>query len=82
MKAEGEGRAEAELISGGEQRILRAARRLFLARRIPSGGKQASIDRVVSGVAIKQFVVHFWTLCQREPILSSIWAVGEKMSPP
>jgi len=74
--------AAAGLISGGEHITLRQARRCLYTRRRSSGGRQASIARMPVGVHAKQFVVHLWTLCQKDEIFLVMWTVGLKVSAP
>jgi len=72
----------AGFISGGEQRILRAASRRLYLRRRSSGGRQASMARISVGVLRKQLVVHLWTLCQKRASFLSMWDVGTNTSAP
>ena len=72
----------AGLISGGEQRILRAASRRFYLRRRSIGGRQASMARMSVGVLRKPLVVHLWALCQKTASFLSMWDVGTNTSAP
>jgi len=57
--------AEAGLLVGGAQAILRAASRHLYLQYETMGGRLASLDSIDVGVEQKLFVVHLWTLCQK-----------------
>ena len=75
-------RADAGLISGGEQTTLRAAMRWRCSIRRTSGGREASMAKIGIGVEEKQLVTHLWTRCQNTSNLSCIPERGVYRSAP
>ena len=65
MGKDGGSLAEAGLLVGGEQAILRAASRLLYLQWETMGGRHASQDRMEVGVEKKLFLFYLWTLCQK-----------------
>jgi len=57
--------AAAGFAYGGAQATLRAVSCLRYLQYEPTGGRQASWDRMEVGVEKKSFVVYLWTLCQK-----------------
>jgi len=74
--------ADAGLISGGEQTILRAAMRCRCSIRRTRGGRQDSMASIGTAVEEKQLVTHLRTRCQNTSNLSCILTRGVYRSAP
>ena len=67
---------------GGAQATIRAARRLLYLQYETTGGRQPSRESMEVGVETKLFVVHRWTLCQKQSMLVSAEVFGVRRSAP